>query len=59
MKNFLNAIIAVLASFFGVRSSKNMAQDEKISPVHILLAGFVMLFTFIFSLIFIVKLVVG
>lgn len=59
MKNFLNAIIAVLASFFGVRSSKNMAKDEKISPVHILVAGFLMLFAFIFSLIFIVKLVVG
>lgn len=59
MKNFLNAIVAVLASFFGVRSSKNMEKDEKISPIHILVAGFAMLLTFVFTLILLVKLVVS
>lgn len=59
MKNFLNAIVAVIASFFGVRSSKNMGKDEKISPIYILVAGIAMLLTFVFILIFLVNLVVS
>jgi hypothetical protein len=53
-------IQAVLWSFFGVRKRRDHESDlQSLNPVHVIIAGIVAAAVFVFTLIFIVRLVVA
>ena len=58
--NFFQTLRAVLWSFFGVRHSKDHAQDiANLNPVHIIIAGLLAAALFVFILILIVRMVLA
>lgn len=60
LKIFISSMLAVFASFFGVRSRKNFDQDiKKLNPFHLMLAGFIGVFLFVGALILVVRWVVS
>ncbi|KQV51091.1 MULTISPECIES: DUF2970 domain-containing protein [unclassified Duganella] len=60
MGSFLYSMKAVIWSFFGLRRKSDFEQDqEKIKPVHIIVAGLLGAALFIGLLVSIVKLVVS
>jgi hypothetical protein len=51
---------AVLWSFFGVRKRRDHESDlQSLNPVHVIVAGIIAAAVFVFTLIFIVRLVVA
>ncbi|SFG04274.1 Protein of unknown function [Duganella sp. CF458] len=60
MGSFLYSMKAVIWSFFGLRRNSDFEQDqEKIKPVHVIVAGLLGAALFIGLLVSIVKLVVS
>ncbi|WP_426341508.1 DUF2970 domain-containing protein [Pseudoduganella sp. S-14] len=60
MGSFLYSMKAVIWSFFGLRRKSDFEQDqEKIKPVHVIIAGLLGAALFIGLLVSIVKLVVS
>jgi hypothetical protein len=58
--SLLQTVRAVAWSFFGVRRSKDYANDvEKLNPVHVVIAGIVGALIFIGCLVLLVRWVVG
>lgn len=56
----LQTLKAVAWSFFGVRKSSDYERDvSQLNPVHVVVAGVVCALVFIFTLIFLVRWVVG
>lgn len=58
LTHFLKSLRLVLYSFFGVRKKVDLERDTKISPLFIIMAGFVGVIAFVSALILIVKAVV-
>lgn len=57
---FLQAISAVLWSFFGVRRGKDQARDmEKLNPIHVIIVGIGAAALFVLGLLLIVSWIVG
>ena len=57
---FLDTVRAVLWSFFGVRRKSDYERDAaRLNPVHVIIAGIVAAALFVFTLIMIVRAVVG
>lgn len=55
----LRAVLAVLAGFIGIRRGQRAAQDSAhLRPVHVVIAGVVMVAAFIALLLFVVQLAV-
>jgi hypothetical protein len=60
MRSFTNVLQSVLSAFFGVQSDKNRKADFSQGKLsHFIIAGVVITFLFIATLIFIVKLVLS
>ena len=58
--SFVRTFQAVAWSFFGVRRSKDYANDvEKLNPVHVVIAGIIGALIFIGCLVLLVRWVVG
>ena len=58
--SLLRTVKAVAWSFFGVRRSKDYANDvEKLNPVHVVIAGIIGALIFIGCLVLLVRWVVG
>jgi len=58
--SLLQTVKAVAWSFFGIRRSKDYANDvEKLNPVHVVIAGIVGALIFIGCLVLLVRWVVG
>ena len=58
--SLLQTVKAVAWSFFGVRRSKDYANDvEKLNPVHVVIAGIIGALIFIGCLVLLVRWVVG
>jgi len=58
-QNLLKTVLAVAASFFGVRGSKAHEADmARLKPVHVIIVGLLMAALFVLSLLLIVQLVV-
>jgi len=58
--SFLQTMQAVAWSFFGVRRSRDHAQDvQKLNPVHVVVAGILGAALFIFVLVMLVRWVIG
>jgi amino acid transporter len=54
-----NLFLAVFWSFLGIRKSKDLEQDaQNLKPIHLILMGLLLMFTFIIALLIIVHLVV-
>lgn len=57
---FLATVRAVLWSFFGVRRKSDYERDAaRLNPVHVIIAGIIAAALFVFTLIMIVRAVVG
>jgi hypothetical protein len=57
---FFDTVRAVLWSFFGVRRKSDYEKDAaRLNPVHVIIAGVVAAALFVFTLIMIVRAVVG
>ena len=57
--SFAQTLKAVAWSFFGVRKSKDYAQDvAKINPVHVIVAGVLVAVLFVVGLVFLVRWIV-
>lgn len=58
--SFFKALRATLWSFLGLRNSKSLDQDaNELTPIQLIVAGFVCLFIFVGLLMFFVKSVVS
>ncbi|HEX5355884.1 MAG TPA: DUF2970 domain-containing protein [Aquabacterium sp.] len=58
--SFAQTLKAVAWSFFGVRKSKDYAQDvAKINPVHVIVAGVLAAVIFVVGLVFLVRFIVA
>jgi Protein of unknown function (DUF2970) len=58
--SLLQTVRAVAWSFFGVRRSKDYAEDvSKLNPVHVVIAGIVGALLFIATLVLLVRWVIG
>lgn len=58
--SFLQTVGAVLWAFFGVRKAEGHDDDvARLNPMHVIIAGLVMGFLFVLSLVFLVRMVVG
>lgn len=58
--SFAQTLKAVAWSFFGVRKSKDYAQDvAKINPVHVIVAGLMAAVIFVVGLVFLVRFIVA
>lgn len=56
--NFLQAVIAVMWAFFGIRRGKASLTDQGIKPAHIIFAGLLLGAAFVGTLITVVRLVI-
>ena len=56
--NFLQAVIAVMWAFFGIRKGKASLTDQGVKPVHILFAGLLLAAVFVGTLLLVVRLVI-
>lgn len=57
---FLQTLVAVLWSFFGIRSGKGHQEDLKtLNPIHVIIVGILAAAGFVVALLFIVKWVVA
>jgi hypothetical protein len=58
--SFAQTLKAVAWSFFGVRKSKDYAQDvANINPVHVIVAGVLAAVIFVLGLVFLVRFIVA
>ncbi|MSQ56810.1 MAG: DUF2970 domain-containing protein [Limnohabitans sp.] len=57
--SIFRTIVAIAWSFIGIRKSSEFQEDiARITPLHIMLVGFVAIFLFVIGLMLLVKLVV-
>jgi len=58
-RSLFKAVLAVAASFFGVRGSKEHEADmAQLKPLHVIAVGIAMAAMFVLSLVFVVRMVV-
>ena len=59
-QSFFKTVLAVAASFFGVRGSKQHEADmAQLKPLHVVVVGIVMAALFVLSLVLIVRMIAG
>ncbi len=58
-RSLFKTVLAVAASFFGVRGSKEQETDmAQLKPLHVIAVGIAMAAMFVLSLVFVVRMVV-
>jgi hypothetical protein len=57
--NFIQAVVAVLWAFIGIRKGKNSLADQGVKPMHFVFAGVIATALFVAVLITIVRIVIA
>jgi hypothetical protein len=56
--SFVQAVLAVLSAFIGIRKGKSSLADQGVKPAHIVLAGLIAGAVFVATLIVIVRIII-
>jgi hypothetical protein len=56
--NFLQALIAVLWAFIGIRNDKASLADRGVRPIHFVIAGLIAVACFVVTLLIVVRLII-